>query len=203
MDIPEASSSCDLDSVKSEQTHDHSECRKEIQLERPDVNKESSTQKIGQDLWRQLKRVSIPVFNGDKRNYENWKSAVNVCGDQAPATPEYKLLQLRQYLSDEALKAIENLGHSSFAYESAKEQLERKYGGQRRRVMLHMDEFKNCKPIRVDHPKDVEKFADLLDIAVINLKEENRIEELGNGTFYCKLLKIITQNDYTVSTMGV
>ena len=106
--------------------------------------------------------------------------------DQAPATPEYKLLHLRQYLSGEVLKAIENLGHSGFAYESAKE---RKYGGQRRKVMLHMDELENFKPIRVDHPKDVEKFADLLDIAVINLKEENRIEELGNGTFYRKLLK--------------
>ena len=69
--ISEANSSCDLDSVKSEQIQDHSGCRKEMQLERPDVNKESSTQKIGQDLWRQLKRVSIPVFNEDKRNYEN------------------------------------------------------------------------------------------------------------------------------------
>ena len=93
--------------------------------------------------------------------------------DQAPATPEYKLLQLRQYLSGEAPKAKENLGHSGFAYESAKEQLEQKYGGQRHKVMLHMDELKNLKPICVDHPKDVEKFADLLDIAVINLKEEN------------------------------
>ena len=55
--------------------------------------------------------------------------------------------------------------------------------------MLHIDELENFKPIRVDHPKDQEKFADLLDIAVINLKEENRIEELGNGTFYRKLLK--------------
>ena len=52
-----------------------------------------------------------------------------------------------------------------------------------------MDELKNIKPIRVDHPKDAEKFVDLLDIAVINLKEEDRIEELGNGTFYRKLLK--------------
>ena len=109
--------------------------------------------------------------------------------DQAPATPEYKLLQLRQYLSGEAPKAIENLGHYGFAYESAKEQLEQKYGGQRHKVMLHMDELKNLKPICVDHPKDVEKFADLLDIAAINLREENRIEELGNGTFYRKLLK--------------
>ena len=52
-----------------------------------------------------------------------------------------------------------------------------------------MDELENFKQIRVDHPKDVDKFADLLDIAVINLKEENRIEELGSSTFYRKLLK--------------
>ena len=106
LDIPASNSSCDLDSVKSEQIHDHSECRKVIELERPDVNKESSTQKTGQDLWRQLKRVSILVFNGDKKKYENGKSGLNECGDQAPATPEYKLLQLRLYLSGEALKTI-------------------------------------------------------------------------------------------------
>ena len=50
--------------------------------------------------------------------------------------------------------------------------------------MLHMNELENFKLIRFDHPKDLEAFADLLDIAVINLKEENRIEELGNGASY-------------------
>lgn len=30
--------------------------------------------------------------------------------------------------------------------------------------MLHMDELENFKPICVDHPEDVEKFVDLLDI---------------------------------------
>ena len=33
LNIPEASSSCDLDSIKWEQIQDHSECRKEIQLD--------------------------------------------------------------------------------------------------------------------------------------------------------------------------
>ena len=123
LDIPEANSCCDLDSVRSKQIHDQSECRNKIQLERPDVNKEPSTPKVGQDLSKQLKRVSIPVFHGDKRNHENWKSAFNACMDQAPATPEYNLLEIRQYLTGEALKAIENLGRSGFAYESAKERL--------------------------------------------------------------------------------
>ena len=72
------------------------------------------------------KRVSIPVFSGDKSNYASWKAAFMACVDQAPATPEYKLLQLRQYLSGEALKLIQNLGHSAVAYQVAKEKLERK-----------------------------------------------------------------------------
>ena len=33
--------------------------------------------------------------------------------DQAPTTAENKLLQLHQYLSGEALKIVENLGHST------------------------------------------------------------------------------------------
>ena len=45
-----------------------------------------------QDLWRQLKKVTISVFSGDKRTYRNWKATFANCVDQAPATPEDKLL---------------------------------------------------------------------------------------------------------------
>ena len=45
------------------------------------------------------------------------------CIDQAPVIAEYKLLQPRQYLSGEILKAIENLGCSAAAYQIAKERL--------------------------------------------------------------------------------
>jgi len=93
----------------------------------------SSTLSLGQDMWKQLKRVSIPVFNGDKKLYEGWKTAFMACVDKAPATPEYKLLQLRQYLSGEALKVVEPLEHSAAAYDAAKERLERKFG----QIALH------------------------------------------------------------------
>ena len=41
---------------------------------------------IGQDLWKQLKRVQIPTFSGNKRNYQSWKAAFLACIDSAPAT---------------------------------------------------------------------------------------------------------------------
>ena len=131
---------------------------------------------IGNDLWRQLKRVSIPVFSSDKRNYDNWKATFTACIDEAPATPEYKLLQLRQYLSGEALRAVEKLGHSALAYEAAKEKLEKKYGGSRRQVARYLEELENFRAIRSGNSKD---FADLLDVAVI-LQDIGRKEELGN-----------------------
>ena len=86
----------------------------------------NNTTLISQDLWRQLNKVTIPVFFGDKRTYQNWKAAFVNCVDQAPATPEYKLLQLRQCLVGEALKSIENLGYSTTAYRATMDRLERR-----------------------------------------------------------------------------
>ena len=148
---------------------------------------------LGKDMWKQLTRVSIPVFKGDKRSYESWKAAFIACIDQAPATPEYKLLQLRQYLSGEALKVVEGLGHSAAAYEAAKDRLERKYGGQRRRVNLYLDELDNFRPVKPGNAKDLDNFADLLDILVVNLRESKRLEELGNGSLYLKAQKKLNE----------
>lgn len=36
---------------------------------------ESGSSAIGTDMWKQLKRVSIPIFSGNKRNYQSWKAA--------------------------------------------------------------------------------------------------------------------------------
>ena len=142
---------------------------------------------IGQDLWKQLKRVQILKFSGNKRNYQSWKAAFLACIDSAPATGEYKLLQLRQYLSGEALTVLENLGHLSTTYEAAKERLERKYGGRRRQIAMYIEELEQFKQIRSCNARDLDNFADLLDIAIINLKEANQTQELGDGSLYAKL----------------
>ena len=83
------------------------------------ISNVSNSTLIGQDMWKQLKRVSVPTFMGDKKKYQHWKAAFLACVDQAPATAEYKLLQLKQCLAGEALKAIEGLGHSAAAYQAA------------------------------------------------------------------------------------
>ena len=151
-------------------------------------------QTIGHDLLMQLKRIEIPMFSGNTRSYRNWKAAFMACVDAAPASAEYKLLQLRQCLSGEALNVIESLGYSAAAYEAAKERLERRYGGKRRQVAIYLGDLDRFPQIRHGNVQDLEHFADLLEIATINLKEAGHHHELGNGFLYGKLQTKLTES---------
>ena len=154
----------------------------------------SSAQSTGHDLWWQLKHVQIPVFSGEKRQYQNWKAAFLACIDSAPATDEYKLLQLRQYLSGDALKVLEKLGHLAYAYKAAKERLDRKYGGKRRQIAIYFEDLENFRLIRLGSARDLENFADLLEIAIINLKETGLHHELQDGSLYTKLQRKLPES---------
>ena len=88
------------------------------------------------------------------------------CVDRSSATNEYKRLQLKQYLAGEAAHLVARLGHSAAVYDVAIEMLYRKYGGRRRQIALHMEEISNLKPLRPGNAKDLERFADILDVAL-------------------------------------
>ena len=172
-----------------------------INTEKPDRNTESFvrtdgfvTPNIGYDMWTQLKPVQIPTFYGNKRSYPSWKAAFMACVDRAPVTPEYKMLQLRQYVSGEALIAIENLGFSPAAYEKAKDRLERKYGGKRRQKASFMEDLEKFQQIQSGNAEELERFADLLDITIINLKEAGDHQDLGDGSLYIQLQKKLPQS---------
>ena len=53
------------------------------------------------------------------------------------------------------------------------------------------------QPIKIGYAKDMQKFQDLLDIAVIKLCEAGRLEELSNRTLYTKLQKKIPEEKLT------
>ena len=153
-----------------------------------------ATPNIGYDMWTQLKPVQIPTFSGDKRGYPSWKAAFMACVDRAPVTPEYKMLQLRQYVSGEALIAIENLGYSPAAYEAAKDRLERKYGGKRRQKASFMEDLEQFQQIQSGNAEELERFADLLDITIINLREVGEHQDLEDGYLYIQLQRKLPQS---------
>lgn len=45
----------------------------------------------------------------------------------------------------------------------------------------------NFRPICPGNYKEIEKFADLLDVTIVNQKEANCLEELNDGLLYLKL----------------
>ena len=76
----------------------------------------------------------------------------------------------------------------------AKERLERRYGDKRRQLALYLEDLESFKKIRPGNAKDLEKFADLLEIAIINLKETGYHNELGDGFLYGKLRTKLTES---------
>lgn len=147
----------------------------------------STVDQISADSSALLKRVSVPKFFGQKKNYESWKAAFYSCVDRTGATPEYKLLRLRECLHGEPLRVIENLGHSAAAYEAAKSRLEQKYGGKRRALTLRLEELNAFKPVREGNERDLEKLSEVLDGIVVDLKDASLEAELGNGSLYIAL----------------
>ena len=109
------------------------------------------------------------------RENTSWKSAFLACIDHAPATDEFKMLQLKQCLAGEALCAIEHLGHSAAAHDAAKERLERMFGGKRRQTSIYYEEIDQFQQIQTNHSKDLEQYAKLLEQLVIKLKEAGQL----------------------------
>ena len=136
------------------------------------------------DVYRHLKKITIPTFSGDKKAYDTWRTAFMVCVDQQPISAELKLLQLRQCLTGPPLKSIEAFGYSASAYSAAISRLEHKYGGLRRKTAVHMTALSQFTPIRDrGTAAEFERFADLLQVAIINLQDVGRHGELAAGTF--------------------
>ena len=76
----------------------------------------------------------------------------------------------------------------------AKERLERKYGGKRRQIAIYLEELERFRHICTGNAKDLESFADLLDIAIINLQEAGQDQELGDGSLYTKLQRKLLES---------
>ncbi|XP_020910368.2 uncharacterized protein LOC110248201 [Exaiptasia diaphana] len=135
-----------------------------------------------------LERIKLPTFGGNKSQFPQWNATFTSCVDDTSMTAQYKMLRLESCLTGEALDTIKGLGYSEEAYKVAKTRLVRKYGGDRRDVQGHLDELLKLKPIKEDKPKALEKFADMLERAVIKLQENNRKADLEVGTLYTIIL---------------
>ena len=63
------------------------------------------------------------------------------------------------------------------------------FGSQCQHLAIYLEEIDNFNQCKPGNFKDMEKYTELFDIAIVTLKEANCLEELQGGLFYMKLLK--------------
>jgi hypothetical protein len=137
-------------------------------------------------MLKQLARIKIPVFSGNKKEYPHWRASFMECVDASGATKQYKLLQLKNVLAKGPLDFVSSLGHGKGAYQAALNRLDRKFGGERRALALRMEELDSISPIK-DQPtfQELDRLADALEFLLVNLGES---DEIASNTLYQKAL---------------
>ena len=74
--------------------------------------------------------------------------------------------------------------------------MEQRYGGKRRQVAIYLEDLDKFPQIRPGNAQDLEQFADLLEIAIMNLNETGYHNELGNGKLRTKLTESMLAKYY-------
>ena len=167
----------------------------EMPKSRPSINVSADAGSIvnNREMQGQLERIRILIFSGNKMDFQRWNAAFTSCVDMTSLSPQFKMLRLEACLAGEAANTIKGLGYSLEAYEAAKTRLFRKYGGSRRQVQSHIEELKRIQPIQENNAKELETFADVLERAVITLKENGLKSDLEGGALHTMILEKIPE----------
>ena len=159
------------------------------QLTRSPTHSHSSSSDHSGNCNQRLKPLKVPVFSGEKSKFEDfWEMFLSLV-DQGVEPTNIKMARLRQSLTGTALEAIRGLGVSDPEYKEAKEILQSKFGGERRKLQAYMDQIEKMPPLKSNDVQSFERFADLVRIAVVKLQAEGRGGELGDGALHSLLVK--------------
>ena len=70
---------------------------------------------------------------------------------------------------------VKGLGYLDHAYRAAKARLNQKYRRNRQQVQAHIDELRKMRPINADNPRELERFADMVEMTVVSLRKVRRL----------------------------
>ena len=80
--------------------------------------------------------------------------------------------------------------------------MERKFGGKRRQIAIYLDELEWFQQIRLGNARDLEQYADLLDVAIINLQEAGQFQKSEQGNFTSTCRENFQKACWRTSTVG-
>ncbi|XP_028407849.1 uncharacterized protein LOC114530429 [Dendronephthya gigantea] len=147
------------------------------------------------EVERNLERLQVPKFDGDKLKFASFWAAFSAIVDETSALPRYKMLRLKACLEGNAAEAIAKLGYLDEAYEEAKRTLIRKFGGDRRQIQAHLENLRATKSFQDDDVLEIERFSDSLVHSIVTLKEQKQWNELRpNSTLYLLLIEKVPRS---------
>ena len=164
------------------------------QKESSEIEGHTNAQQGASDPNKQLERIRIPIFSGNKMEFQQWFAAFSTCVDKTSLAPQFKMLRLEGCLRGEAAETIKGLGYSQTAYDAALSRLQRKYGGDRRKVQAQIEELRKMRPVNEGDPKSMDKFADALERTIVVLKDNSLHADLGGGTLYGIVVEKLPEN---------
>ena len=164
------------------------------QKESSEIEGHPNAQQGASDPNKQLERIRIPIFSGNKMEFQQWFAAFSTCVDKTSLAPQFKMLRLEGCLRGEAAETIKGLGYSQTAYDAALSRLQRKYGGDRRKVQAQIKELRKMRPVNEGDPKSMDKFADALERTIVVLKDNSLHADLGGGTLYGIVVEKLPEN---------
>ena len=164
------------------------------QKESSEIEGHTNAQQGASDPNKQLERIRIPIFSGNKMEFQQWFAAFSTCVDKTSLAPQFKMLRLEGCLRGEAVETIKGLGYSQTAYDAALSRLQRKYGGDRRKVQAQIEELRKMRPVNEGDPKSMDKFADALERTIVVLKDNSLHADLGGGTLYGIVVEKLPEN---------
>ena len=110
------------------------------------AHSQSSSSDHSGNCNQRLKPLKVPMFSGEKSKFEDFWDMFLSLVDQGVEPTNIKMARLRQSLTGTALEAIRGLGVSDPEYKEAKDILQSKFGGERRKLQAYMDQIEKMPP---------------------------------------------------------
>ena len=144
-----------------------------------------------------LKGIQLRTFSGDdKTDFEAWNAAFTSVVDETNMPVKEKMLRLQNCLEGKALETVKDLGYSQYAYEKAKEKLQRKYGGKRRQTLTHLATLRALPKVRRHNLEELETLLSTVDRILVALQDDDHGDKEIRSQHLCLTVKEKLPVDY-------
>ena len=136
-------------------------------------------------FFQGMAKPAMPKFRGEKTQFADWWEHFELFVHQTDIPTRFKMVMLKNSLTDGPAELVKRLGYSDSQYELAVRKLKARYGGEKRLLQRHMDAIIAVQLLREDDLPGLESFSNSLQDIVAKLIDAGREDEVhGPSSLY-------------------